>query len=67
LVLNQEGAFKGGVRIDGNVGIGTTSPKNNLHVVGDGPVTIENPNGESDILFKSGDNQTWQVGTNSVG
>lgn len=51
----------------GNVGIGTTSPTNNLHVVGSGPVTIENPNGESDILFKSGNNQSWQVGTNTQG
>jgi hypothetical protein len=51
----------------GNVGIGTNSPTNKLHIVGDGSVTIENPNGEADILFKSGNNQTWQVGTNSFG
>jgi Chaperone of endosialidase len=51
----------------GNVGIGTKSPTNKLHIVGSGPVTIENPNGEADILFKSSNNPSWQVGTNTVG
>jgi Chaperone of endosialidase len=60
-------AQNGNVSIFGNVGIGTNNPTNKLHIVGDGPVTIENPNGESDILFKSGSSQTWQVGTNSFG
>jgi Chaperone of endosialidase len=55
------------VLIEGNVGIGTNSPANLLHVVGGGPVTIENPNGEADILFKSGNNPSWQVGTNNEG
>jgi hypothetical protein len=55
------------VLIEGNVGIGTSSPTNSLHVVGSGPVTIENPNGEADILYKSGNNPSWQAGTNSVG
>lgn len=52
---------------NGNVGIGTNNPQNKLHIIGSGPVTIENPNGEADILFKSGSNQAWQVGTNSLG
>jgi Chaperone of endosialidase len=51
----------------GNVGIGTKNPTNKLHIVGNGPVTIENPNGEADILFKSGSNPSWQVGTNNEG
>jgi Chaperone of endosialidase len=51
----------------GNVGIGTKNPANKLHVVGSGPVTIENPSGEADILFKSGSNKPWQVGTNAFG
>ncbi len=51
----------------GNVGIGTKNPTNKLHIVGSGPVTIENPNGEADILFKSGSNPSWQVGTNNEG
>jgi hypothetical protein len=55
------------VILDGNVGIGTTSPTNKLHFVGSGPVTIENPNGEADVLFKSGSNPSWQVGTNHEG
>lgn len=55
------------VILEGNVGIGTNNPTNQLHVVGSGPVTIENPNGESDILFISGNNPSWQVGTNSEG
>ncbi len=55
------------VNTKGNVGIGTINPTNQLHVVGSGPVTIENPNGEADILFKSGSNPSWQVGTNSQG
>lgn len=55
------------VILDGNVGIGTTSPTNKLHIVGSGPVTIENPNGEADVLFKSGSNPSWQVGTNHEG
>ncbi len=55
------------VKPGGNVGIGTNNPTNKLHIVGSGPVTIENPNGEADILFKSGSNPSWQVGTNNEG
>jgi hypothetical protein len=62
IVLNDNS-----VSISGKVGIGTDAPTNQLHVIGSGPVTIENPNGESDILFKSGNNPPWQVGTNSTG
>lgn len=51
----------------GNVGIGTISPTNKLHIVGDGPVIIENPQGEADVLFKSENHQTWQVGANGNG
>jgi hypothetical protein len=63
---NFSGAFFS-INTSGNVGIGTNNPANKLHIVGSGPVTIENPNGESDILFKSGNNPSWQVGTNSTG
>ncbi len=51
----------------GNVGIGIAAPTNKLHVVGAGPVTIENA-GEADILFKdTSHDQQWQVGTNEQG
>jgi len=55
------------VTTNGNVGIGISNPTNKLHVFGNGPVTIENPSGEADILFKSGNNPSWQVGTNNEG
>jgi hypothetical protein len=51
----------------GKVGIGISNPQNLLHVFGTGPVTIQNPNGESDIKFISGNHQQWQVGTNGEG
>jgi Chaperone of endosialidase len=61
------GSDKIAISKDGNVGIGTNNPTNKLHIFGSGPVTIENPNGEADILFKSGSNQSWQVGTDFNG
>jgi microcystin-dependent protein len=54
---------------DKKVGIGTTAPQNQLHLVGDGDMmAIEDTTGEADIRYKDGkDNQSWQAGTNSNG
>jgi len=53
-----------------NVGIGTASTNNLLHVKGNssGLMALENPQGETDIYYHDNkDSQSWQAGTNRNG